>query len=136
MKSLVRFFTQKPRTLLLVDGIGALLTGLSLLLISSHGPAWFGLPEASLVRLGFCAISIAVCSVSCGTILRAYWQGWLGKVWIINLLYLAAVAVLLVRCAGQLTTLGLIYFAAEAAIILLLVGIEIKVWQAVRRPGF
>ena len=136
MKSLFRFFVQKPATLLLVDGFGALLTGLTLLFVAFYAPSWFGLPEEALVRLGSCAICIAACSVSFGTVLRAQWQRWLSKVWIVNLLYVLVVAALLIGRRGELTTLGLAYFVAEAGIILLLVAMEIKVWQATRRPRF
>lgn len=120
MKQLI----QQPKTLFLIDGLGALVTGISLLLISAPLNQYVGMPPSVLQPLAWIAGVFAAYSLSCFAGFGPHWPRLLSLIATANLLYCVATAALIVRHFEQLTFLGIAYFVGEILIICTLVAIE------------
>lgn len=121
-----------PERMFLLDGIGALVTALSLLGIAQL-ESYFGMPARILHVLAVVVGFYALYSFSCRFFLfgkESFVRIWRTPLLIIasaNGLYCVVMAFLLFRFYESLTALGLIYFVMEVSLILLLVWFEVKV---------
>lgn len=114
------------RTTLLIDGIGATISALSLGGVLVYFQEYFGMPIFELRVLGSVALCFAVYSVSTYFWSGEYWRIFLRIIAICNLLYCVASILLLTVHANELTLLGWLYFVPE----ILLVGtLAIMEWR-------
>lgn len=124
---LIHQLAAKPKTLFLLDGIGAGITALFLLFILLNLSAAFGMPKTALIVLLCVALSFCLYSISCFIFLKEKWILFIRIISIANVLYCLITLSLICIHFKQLTTLGTTYFLGEIAIIFVLVYIEMKV---------
>lgn len=116
----------QPKTIFLIDGIGALVSAILLGLVLTRLEAFFGLPKNVLYVLSGIAVLLAVYSLA-----HAFMQTYdpsvrLKLVAIANLFYCVLTVVLLIAFYQQMTVYDLLYFVGELLIILSLAYFELK----------
>ena len=126
---MLRIFTQsilKPKTIFLVDGLGAFATASILFIVQWRFQEYFGMPEERLSLLSMIAIAFAVYSFSCFLFLNRNWRIFLKAIMTANLLYCCLTTGLGIYYYSTLSIVGLTYFLAEIAVIVGLVYIEFQ----------
>jgi hypothetical protein len=111
----------------LIDGLGALLTAVSIHLLATFFLDWVGLPAEVLRILTLVALMMAVYSFFCHLIVKGNKRKWLLVIIVANLLYVLATAVLLIIYHDRLKLPGLIYFLSEFVVVFVLVRWEAKI---------
>ena len=119
----------KPRTIFLIDGVGALVTFISLLAMRQWNE-FFGMPSDTLVYLALVAAGFSIYSLSCFLMFSSQWPLFLKGIATANTLYCFATLLLLILHSEKLTTLGIAYFIGEILIIIGLVTLEFKTAMA------
>jgi len=122
-------FIAMPRSIFLIDGLGAFLSGLLLLLLAYFEDV-FGMPQPVLYRLLPITALFTVYSLGCYALNPSRWPRYLVAIAVANLLYACLTGVLLVYYFTRLTTLGITYFLVEIVVIGFLAGFEL--WLAYR----
>ena len=115
-----------PKTLFLLDGIGALLSALFLGTVLVRFEAFFGMPRVVLYPLATIAGGFAVYSFCCYAFVIQNRPVFLRVIATANLLYGCVTVGLLVLYHQELTLWGWGYFLGELMIIGLLVALEFK----------
>lgn len=115
----------KPRLIFLLDGGGALVSTL-LLLLMAYFEDIFGIPKSVLYRLVPITIIFTLFSLGCYVLRPTNWKRYLATIAIANILYCCLTLVLLFYFFRKLTTLGIAYFVIEIFVILLLSRIELR----------
>lgn len=128
MKSIISYLTERPRQLFLIDAIGALLTALSLFVMSRFSN-YVGVPSGTLSILYAAAISFCIYSALCYVFIKQAWQTYLKAIGFLNLMYCIASVYVIISCFATITTLGLAYFLVEIGILVAVAIIELKVAQ-------
>jgi len=126
MKILDRI-TLNPKSLFLIDGLGALLTAFLTGVLLRMFEEAFGMPQKHLIILSILAGIFAIYSMSCYFFVGKKWRIFLRIIAIANLLYCFLTAGLVMYLYQQLTILGVIYFVAEILIVIALVYVELSV---------
>ncbi len=133
IKSIVEQLKSNPKIIFLIDGIGALITFLSLFGIGFWLQEYFGMPQNVLYSLAFVGVFYAIYSLSCYFFLFdkiessiKKWQSFLKVIIAANGLYCVALCFFLIYFYQSLTILGLIYFSLEISVITVLVVLEAK----------
>lgn len=116
-----------PRTLFLVDAVGATCSAAMLAGVVARWDAAFGLPARVVLVLAGIAAAFAVYSLGCRLLVRRRWRPWLLGIAGANTSYMLVTIGVLYAHRGQLTRLGALYFALEFAIVAPLVWIELQV---------
>ncbi|MGE0786111.1 MAG: hypothetical protein AB7S26_10510 [Sandaracinaceae bacterium] len=116
--------------ILLVDGVGALLTALSVGLVLPAFAPFIGLPVASLRLLGVVALGFAAFSLG-RHFTRTATAGSLRLIAVANLSYCAVTSALLIVYAHTVTPLGAAYFVGEIVIVVALSARELGVARRV-----
>ncbi|KAB2918285.1 MAG: hypothetical protein F9K23_03835 [Bacteroidetes bacterium] len=133
LKELIGQFSAKPQRLLLIDSIGAAVTVALLLGVVKTNPLLFGVPPTIINYLS--AIAVVFCLYS----LTSYFAPnnkhklLLKIISVANATYAIITWVTLGYNLAGITTLGVIYFLSESAIILTLVYIEFNVAKSISR---
>ncbi|MBW1296713.1 hypothetical protein [Aquimarina litoralis] len=127
IQRLITFFKKHPKQLFFVDGLGALLTFLSLSVILPLLHNEIGLPIKILYYLSAIAFGFLLYSMSCYFINSNRWRILLRIIAIANLTYCFITIGLLFSYYNDLTIWGLLYFSGEILVILVLVIIELIV---------
>lgn len=118
--------TLTPRKLLLIDGLGALLSAFLLGVVLVRWEHIFGMPSKVLYPLAAIAGVFAVYSLSCHWFLTQNHRPFLKGIAIANLLYCCLTLGLVVYCYPQLMALGVAYFLVEIMIVCSLAIVELK----------
>ncbi len=126
MKILDRL-TLNPKSLFLIDGLGALLTAFLVGIVLRIFEDAFGIPQKYLCVLSILACIFAVYSMSCYFFVGKNWRIYLKIIAVANLMYCLLTAVFVMLLYQQITILGIIYFTGEILIILGLVYVELSV---------
>ena len=116
-----------PKKLFLIDGLGALVTALSLSLLLANFQAFFGMPIAFLYPLAAVASVFALYSFSCFRLLKKNWGKFLLIIALANLTYCAVTLYLVISLFEQLTIWGVLYFIGEIVIVVGLAVVELRV---------
>lgn len=124
MNSIVERFNITPRTIFLVDGIGALLSAMLLLFVLAQFEAVFGMPQVVSQSLSIPAFIFAAYSLTCYVVNLSKPKYFLLVIAIANCLYCFATMWLLIQHRSEVTILGWAYFLGEIAIILTLARLE------------
>ena len=127
MNKLINYFTEKQKTLLLIDSIGALMTAFFLFVVVRQFNEYFGMPKTVLTYLSVIAVCFFIYSTACFLFLKEGWAPFIRLIGIANLLYCALTIGLLYKYYPFLTIIGIIYFLIEIVIICSLSYIELKV---------
>jgi len=124
---LINELISNPRRLFLVDGIGALVTALSLSLVLANFESIFGMPRQTLYILSIPAAIYFLYSFLCYSRLTKNWRPYLIVIATANIVYCLFSITMMYYHFQELTALGLTYFVGEIIIIITLVAIELKV---------
>lgn len=127
MKKLIIHFSEKQKTLFLVDGIGAFITAFSLFVIVRQLNAYFGMPKNELTYLSAIAICFCIYSAVCFLFLKGNLTPFIRLIAIANLIYCALTILLIIKYYPLLTIIGIAYFLIEIIIICGLCYIELSV---------
>jgi len=126
LKNYFTELTRKPKTIFLIDGIGALVTTILLFGVLRPFNQYFGMPRETLFILAIIAGLMAIYSFSCFVLLENNWRKWLRPIIVANSLYCILTIGFIIYFYPQLTILGLIYFGGEILVIFGIVGIELQ----------
>lgn len=123
----------KPKTIFLIDGMGALVSAVLLGLVLTRLEMFFGLPKNVLYVLAGIALLLAVYSLSNAFMQLANPSKRLKLIAVANLLYCLLTIVLLLVFYPKLTMFDVLYFIGELLIILSLAFIELSAAAASRK---
>lgn len=123
---MLKHLSLQPKTLFLVDGIGALVTAFFLYVILRTYNDYFGMPESVLTCLSVIAVIFCFYSITCYFLLKDNWPPFLSMISIANLLYCCLTLGLVIYYFPVLTMLGVVYFIGEIMVISGLVFVELK----------
>ncbi len=115
-----------PRKLFLLDGIGAIVSALSLGVVLVQFESIFGMPKQVLYCLAAAASIFAIYSLTCYFSNIKYWRPFLKVIAFANLSYCFATAILVFYFYQELTVLGILYFVLEKLIVVPLALFELK----------
>lgn len=110
----------------LIDAIGALLSTLLLGVVLVQFEPYIGMPQSALFPLAFVAALFTIYSGICHFFVNSKWKPCLRIIAIANALYCFASIIVVTYHYEQLTTLGMIYFLGEFAVISIIVTAEYK----------
>lgn len=116
-----------PRSLFLLDGLGALLSALLLSQVLARFPVLFGMPRGSLYVLAAFPCLFALYDGYVYLRVAAYRSWHLRVIAFANLGYCAVSAGFLFLHRPDLTTLGWTYFLLELAILIALIRVQLRV---------
>ena len=127
MKKLIDHFTERQRTLFLIDSLGAMISAFLLFVIMRRFYEYIGIPKTALTYLSVIAICFCFYSTACFLFLKERWSPFIRLIGIANLLYCALTIGLLIKYYPLLTIIGTLYFLIEIVIICALSYIELNV---------
>jgi hypothetical protein len=127
IQKLINHFTEKQKTLFLIDGIGAIVTALSLFVIAQRFNDYFGMPKNTLTYLSLIAVCFCIYSISCSVSLKGKFATFIRAIAIANILYCALIFGLIISNYSILTLIGKTYFLIELIIIGILSYVELNV---------
>ena len=133
ISEIIKQLEQKPKTLFLVDSIGAMLTTFFLFVILRNFNEYFGMPKTTLTYLSTIAACLCIYSTTCFFFLKNNWTSFIRIISIANLLYCLLTMGLVIFNYAILTIIGTTYFLAEIIIICGLVYIELNVASAIKK---
>ena len=117
---------EKLRQLLLLDGIGALVSAIMLGGVLVYFQVHVGMPSRILYALAIAASCFALFSMSSYYSKSVNPQNALRTIGVINIIYCLVSVSLVIYYYSILTLTGIIYFALEKIIVLSLAFIELK----------
>ena len=126
MNEIIKRLIRNPKTLFLVDSLGALVTALILFAILKNCYNYFGMPQTLLAYLSMIAVVFCLYSMSCFILVKDNWQPFLRVISYANLLYCCLTLSLLVYYYQSITIFDVTYFIAEIISVCGLVFIELK----------
>ena len=126
MNDIAAQLTIKPKTLFLIDSLGALVTAFFLFAILRTFNNYFGMPKATLTYLAIIAVVFCLYSITCFFFLNNNWQPFLRTISIANLLFCCLTIILVIYHYQSLTILGVTYFFVEIIVVCVLVFVELK----------
>jgi len=121
---------QKLKNLLLLDGIGALISAFLLGVVLVHFQSYFGIPKETLYILAIIPCFFGLYDFYCRFILKKNLAKYLQLIAIANMLYCLLSLTLAFAHAHVVTSLGWIYIIGEIIIVGALALYEFKVSRA------
>lgn len=107
----------QPRTLFLIDGLGAMLTAALLAGLLAHLEPFFGVSPSLLYGLAGIAALFAVYSMTCYVSNLANWKPFLRGIAVANLVYCGCTLALVFCFSEGTTAWGQAYFVGEGVIV-------------------
>ncbi len=132
LKKTIHHLARQPRKLFLADSLGAALSTGVLVSVLSCFSASFAIPERALICLVIPAAVLCICSMACFLFLKDNYAPFIGAIALANLLYCMLTVLLLLRYLSDVTSLAVMYFSMEAALIGGLVYIELSVMKRLK----
>jgi hypothetical protein len=133
LRAIIKHLQEKPKTLFLIDSLGAVLTIFFLFVILRNFNEFFGVPKTTLTYLSVIAACLCIYSTTCFFTLKDNWIPFIRGISIANLLYCIFSVGLIAFNFNLLTIIGAVYFVAEIVVILVLVYVELSVATAIKR---
>ena len=133
VSKIVKQLSSKPKTLFLIDSIGAFATAFLLFVVLRNFNEYFGMPKTTLTYLSAIAVCFCIYSSTCFFFIKANWIPFILGISIANLLYCILTIGLIISYHSQLTIIGTAYFLGEIAIIFGLFYIEFKVTAEINK---
>ncbi|PBQ33110.1 hypothetical protein CNR22_15425 [Sphingobacteriaceae bacterium] len=115
-----------PKTFLLIDSVGALLTTIGLVVIRFFFEAWFRMPWYMLLVLAAIAFTFFIYSFCSFYFVKTNHAVFLGRISRANYAYCFLTVCLLIKYRLTLTIFDWFYFVSEVLIILALVLLEAR----------
>lgn len=116
--------TKSPRQMLLLDGVGALVSSASAWLMFLN-PHWVGLPTDSLFKMAIAASLFSIYSLCAFRFASSKISVWLGVICTLNGFYACAAIYLMSYFIFEITLFGLLYFSIELLVLLAVITLEI-----------
>ncbi|MFD1602269.1 hypothetical protein ACFSJW_18520 [Flavobacterium artemisiae] len=126
MKESSQKFIAKPKNIFLLDSFGALLTTIMLYFILRRFNAFFGLSKDIFEHLSSIAFTFFIYSISCYFFVQQKWKAFLKIICTANILYCTLIFCIIIYNYESISTLGIVYFLGEIAVIAGIVFLEIK----------
>ena len=136
ISKIIKQLSSKPKTLFLIDSIGALATVFFLYVVLRNFNEYFGMPITILNYLSAIAACLCIYSTTCLVVIKENWIPFIMIISIANLLYCILTIGLIIFYHPKLTIFGTAYFLGEVAIILGLVYIELNVTTSIKKSNF
>ena len=133
INKLINHLIKKPKTLFLIDSVGAILTAFMLFVIMQQLNEYIGMPKTVLIYLSFIAICFCIYSAACFLFLKECWTPFIRLIGVANLLYCGLTIGLLFKYYSLLTIFGTIYFLIEIVIICGLCYVELYVATEIKK---
>ena len=114
------------KKLFLLDGVGAMLTSIFLVIHLNFLNEYIGMPENVLKSLAIGALIFCVYSLSCYLLPIKNRRPYLLIIAVANLMYCVATLVAVISNYESLTVLGISYFLVEVGIVCVLVTVELR----------
>ena len=130
----ITFFRSQPNKMFRFDGLGAVISTVSLLVLSVFHE-WIGLPQSVFYLLASIALLLSIYSLTCSFVLKGRWRLFLGVLVGGNLFYCLTSIGVMISYREELTTIGLLYFIGEKLIIFGLAGFEWKVQSGMTKEA-
>lgn len=119
-----------PRTVLLLDGMGGVVTALMLCVVLPAVHELVGLPRRTLIMLGLFGVVYGTYSLSCWKFVRTAWRRALAAIIAANAFYCVVTAFVVATHREAMSALGIAYFVAEILVIAALVTLEVAVLRS------
>jgi len=132
LREIINHLAVKPKTLFLIDSLGAFLTMLFLFVVLRNFNEYVGMPKTILTYLSAIAACLCIYSATCFIFLNENWTPFIKGICIANLLYCILTLGLIIIYFPLLTIIGVTYFLVEIAIVCTLAYIEINVAIAIK----
>lgn len=126
MKKFTKSFSEKPKSIFLADGFGALLTALLLFFVIRTFNYFFGLSKITLEYLSLIALIFSVYSILCYFLIKNNWKPFLKIICASNIFYCLLTFSIILNKYESISAFGIVYFLGEIAVIIGLVILEIK----------
>lgn len=134
-RKLANRLASQPKTIFLIDGIGAAVSAFFLGIVLTAFEPFFGMPKWILVPLSLIAATFAVYSFSCYFFASRRWSQLLFIISLLNFTYCFVTAGFLIQSFRQLSNIGQAYFTLEIFIILTLAVIELRISRHLGRKS-
>lgn len=121
---------RSPRTLFLLDGVGALVTALLVGVVLPRLGEHIGMPRPVLRALALTAAAFAAYSLTCAATQPTRWPGYVRGIALANSGYCLVTVAVLIRFAAALQVLDWLYFVGEIVVVCALVTLELRVARA------
>lgn len=132
MRDLCSYLARMPKTIFLIDGLGALLTAFLLFVVLRSFNEYFGISKEILNYLSAIAAGLCIYSTLCFLFLKANWTPFIRIIAFANLFYcIITVGLLMIYCS-LITTAGITYFFVEMVIICGLSYAELNVAKEIK----
>jgi hypothetical protein len=115
-----------PRNVFLLDGIGALVSSLLLVVLLAPFESFFGMPSDYVYQLAIPAVLFAVYSIACYVLNPNNWQPFMKLIALANFIYCCVTFYLILKLFYRLTQFGVLYFILEIAVIFMVIALEIN----------
>ena len=115
-----------PRNVFLLDGIGALVSSLFLVVLLAPFESFFGMPSDYVYQLAIPAFVFAVYSIACYVFNPNNWQPFMKLIALANFIYCCVTFYLILKLFYRLTQFGVLYFLLEIAVVLMVIALEIN----------
>ena len=119
-------FENQPKHIFLIDGLGAALSALLLVLLIGRFDSFFGMPKPVIDNLSLLPIAFSVYSLSGYFWNPKHWQVLLKMIAVANILYCCLSLGLVIYHFEHLTIYGILYFLIEKIIVMTLAFVEWK----------
>lgn len=130
--NIFKFFIRQPKLLFLADGIGAMLTALTLFIVQLQHQSLFGVQTERLFYLSIAACFMSIFSLGCYCFIKRKWSRYFKIIILANILYCMFTLGILIANFHKITLLGAAYFLMEILIISFLVLWEIKLTRTIQ----
>lgn len=127
MRNITQQFMQKPGSLFLIDGAGALLTTVLLWTVVKPFHHYFGMPQTVVMALSVIAMVMGLYSFTCFRFVKQQWPLFLKIISLANLAYCCLTTILILYHFKSIQLPGIIYFTAEILVICALVWLELHI---------
>lgn len=124
IQNIIDHLAGKPKTLFLIDSLGAMLTAFALCVVLIPFNKYFGIPITVLTYLSAIAAYFCIYSTICFFFLKENWSPFIKAISIANVLYCILTIGVVIVHYSILTPIGITYFLVETILICGLVYIE------------
>ncbi|MBX7240200.1 MAG: hypothetical protein K1X92_00530 [Bacteroidia bacterium] len=115
-----------PRTLLLIDGLGALVTTFSLSVVLQSLPEYFLIPHDVLSILYLISGAFCIYSLSCYFLVKQNTKPYLKIIALANASYCLLTLSIVLLLFSKLSIFDILYFLIEVIIVLPLILVEVR----------
>lgn len=134
-ENISKYFFKNPRSIFLLDAIGAVASAISLGVILVQYESVIGMPKETLHYLSLIACVFVVYSFSCFFLLKKNWAPFIRAIAYANLSYCFIQIACVIYHYQKLTGIGLTYFVLELIVVFAVVAFELKTANALDSTG-